>query len=155
MSRAARANHQRDDTLLSEATSSQLFALQVANDLAKHGQIEHATDLLSAVLTDALYAASPRMTSRIVMRLASLYRMLGQYADEVQLLERFTRLAPDDYQRSRADALISKAEASLMRARAVGAIPINLRKPRAQRMGKLERRLGRIARAERVAAGLR
>ena len=84
------------------------------------------------------------------MRLASLYRCFERYTDEAWLLERFNRLHPDDHQRARVDARLSKVYAYLAARRSTCPIPLQLEWRRPQRATPLEKRILKRTRAANV-----
>jgi hypothetical protein len=72
------------------------------------GDLVNAAILLEEALA-ASQALSPRLPGWLCGRLAALYRTLGRYDDEVDLLERYRESQISDDARTRYDARLSKA----------------------------------------------
>lgn len=124
-----------DSTEGSPAENTRLAeALQHAGDLAG------AAQLLEAALLDSL-ATTPEIPGWLCGRLASLYRALERYDDEVDLIERYRESQTSDKARTRYDARLSKARAiaEKHRHRDSGALDA-VRVVRAARRTELDRR---------------
>ena len=82
----------------------------------RNGDPEAAARLLEEAL-DASLRARPEMPGWVCGRLASLYRTLKRYDDEVELLERYRESQTSEEARTRFDARLSKARAIAERKR--------------------------------------
>jgi hypothetical protein len=76
----------------------------------RHGDPETAARLLEEAL-EASLRSRPEMPGWICGRLASIYRTLKRYDDEVELLERYRESQTSEEARTRFDARLSKARA--------------------------------------------
>src|SRR3982751_754400 len=76
----------------------------------RHGDPETAARLLEEALNASL-RSRPEMPGWVCGRLASIYRTLRRYDDEVALLERYRDSQTSEEARSRFDARLSKARA--------------------------------------------
>jgi hypothetical protein len=118
-----------------------LGVLARANRFARCSDLEAAIAVLETHLADDNERTSSRTSIRLYMRLAALYRFFKRHADEAQLLERFNRVHPDDYQRARVDARLSKVYACIAASRTTCPLPMQLSSRRPGRASPLERRL--------------
>jgi len=84
--------------------------------IQRDGDPEAAARLLEEAL-EASLRARPEMPGWICGRLASLYRTLKRYDDEVELLERYRESQSSEEARTRFDARLSKARAIAERKR--------------------------------------
>ncbi|PYP79559.1 MAG: hypothetical protein DMD35_07900 [Gemmatimonadetes bacterium] len=76
----------------------------------RHGDPETAARLLEEALNASL-RSRPEMPGWVCGRLASIYRTLKRYDDEVELLERYRESQTSEEARTRFDARLSKARA--------------------------------------------
>jgi hypothetical protein len=76
----------------------------------RHGDQHTAARLLEEALAASL-RARPEMPGWVCGRLASIYRTLKRYDDEVELLERYRESQTSEEARTRFDARLSKARA--------------------------------------------
>ena len=76
----------------------------------RHGDPETAARLLEEAL-EATLRTRPEMPGWLCGRLASIYRTLKRYDDEVELLERYRESQTSEEARTRFDARLSKARA--------------------------------------------
>jgi hypothetical protein len=76
----------------------------------RHGDPETAARLLEEALQASL-RSRPEMPGWVCGRLASIYRTLKRYDDEVELLERYRESQTSEEARTRFDARLSKARA--------------------------------------------
>jgi hypothetical protein len=76
----------------------------------RHGDPETAARLLEEAL-EASLRSRPEMPGWVCGRLASIYRTLKRYDDEVELLERYRESQTSEEARTRFDARLSKARA--------------------------------------------
>jgi hypothetical protein len=76
----------------------------------RHGDPETAARLLEEALQASL-RTRPEMPGWVCGRLASIYRTLKRYDDEVELLERYRESQTSEEARTRFDARLSKARA--------------------------------------------
>jgi len=76
----------------------------------RHGDPQSAARLLEEALAASL-RARPEMPGWVCGRLASIYRTLKRYDDEVELLERYRESQTSEEARTRFDARLSKARA--------------------------------------------
>ncbi len=76
----------------------------------RHGDPESAARLLEEALAASL-RSRPEMPGWVCGRLASIYRTLKRYDDEVELLERYRESQTSEEARTRFDARLSKARA--------------------------------------------
>jgi hypothetical protein len=84
--------------------------VRIAEALQRMGATEDAAHLLEAAL-EVCAAESPELPGWLCGRLASLYRSLKRYDDEVRLLVRFRDSQRSEDARGRFDARLSKARA--------------------------------------------
>jgi len=82
----------------------------------RHGDQHTAARLLEEALAASL-RARPEMPGWVCGRLASIYRTLKRYDDEVELLERYRESQTSEEARTRFDARLSKARAIAERKR--------------------------------------
>jgi hypothetical protein len=82
----------------------------------RHGDPETAARLLEEAL-EASVRVRPEMPGWVCGRLASIYRTLKRYDDEVELLERYRESQSSEEARTRFDARLSKARAIAERKR--------------------------------------
>jgi hypothetical protein len=82
----------------------------------RHGDPETAARLLEEALMASL-RTRPEMPGWVCGRLASIYRTLKRYDDEVELLERYRESQTSEEARTRFDARLSKARAIAERKR--------------------------------------
>jgi hypothetical protein len=76
----------------------------------RHGDPQSAARLLEEALAASL-RSRPEMPGWVCGRLASIYRTLKRYDDEVELLERYRESQTSEEARTRFDARLSKARA--------------------------------------------
>lgn len=81
-----------------------------AEDRQRHGDPEAAATLLEEAL-EASVRVRPELPGWVCGRLASIYRTLKRYDDEVLLLERYRESQTSEDARTRFDARLSKARA--------------------------------------------
>ena len=112
---------------------------QVREAEARHrvGDSAAAVRLLEEALI-ASAATRPEYPGWLVGRLAALYRTLGRYDDEVQLLERYRESQTTEESRTRYDARLSKARTIAERKRphesgALESVRASLGRPRTRR----------------------
>ena len=82
----------------------------------RHGDPQSAARLLEEALAASL-RSRPEMPGWVCGRLASIYRTLKRYDDEVELLERYRESQTSEEARTRFDARLSKARAIAERKR--------------------------------------
>lgn len=127
-----------DDTEGSAAADTRAAEL-----LQQSGDLAGAVLVLEAALAQSLIVQQD-IPGWLCGRLASLYRALERYDDEVDLLERYRESQTDDKARTRYDARLSKARAiaEKHRRRDSGALAA-VREVRAARRTELDRKLRR------------
>ncbi|MEP6620222.1 MAG: hypothetical protein ABJE47_12945 [bacterium] len=84
--------------------------VHVAEQLRRVGKLAEAAVLMEQALALGLQR-SPVVPGWLAGRLASLYRMLARYDDEVRMLEHYRESQVTDDHRGRYDARLSKARA--------------------------------------------
>jgi alpha-beta hydrolase superfamily lysophospholipase len=90
--------------------------IRIANALRREGNLPAAVLALELALSGCL-ADVPVMPATLCRRLASLYRALGRYDDEVRLLEHYRESQIDAANRMRFDARLREARALAERQR--------------------------------------
>jgi hypothetical protein len=90
--------------------------VRYAEVLQRAGLPADAASMLESTL-DACAVTAPELPGWLCGRLATLYRSLGRYDDEVLVLERYRESQSSDDARSRFDARLSKARAIAERKR--------------------------------------
>ena len=93
-------------------TTREIEIAASADELSREGKNEEAIVLLRALISE-LEDAEGTLPSWPYGRLAFTYRRLARYSDEVELLERYIHLQPDEAQAVRFNARLSKAQALL------------------------------------------
>lgn len=83
-----------------------------ADELSRAGHDDEAARVLEELIAE-LEASGDALPNWPYGRLAFVYRRLGRHADEVELLERYVALQPDEEQSVRFNARLSKAHALL------------------------------------------
>lgn len=114
-----------------------------AEVLQQAGNLVGALAILEGALRQSI-ALSPEIPGWLCGRLAALYRALGRYGDEVDLIEQYRQSQTDEKARTRYDARLSKARAleEKHRPRESGALA-TVREVRAARRSELDRKARR------------
>lgn len=95
--------------------------IRIANALRREGNLPAAVLALELALSGCL-ADVPVVPAKLCRRLASLYRALGRYDDELRLLEHYRDSQIDAGNRSRFDSRLQEVRALIERRRC-GAAP--------------------------------
>jgi hypothetical protein len=113
---------------------------RAAEMLQQAGDFSAAVVMLESALTETIVAQT-EIPGWLCGRLACLYRSLGRYDDEVDLIERYRESQSCEKARSRYDARLSKARAMAEkhRRRDSGALA-SVRRVRSDRRSELQRR---------------
>jgi hypothetical protein len=124
-----------------------LHILAAAARLTNDGQSAAAAEQLERLVSEVGDTWSPAVVRRITLCLADVYRDDGRYADELALLHRYVAKHPDDDQRTRLLARLTKVDAIVAAQRTSSVVPVNISRLPRRRSASEQRSSDRQKRA--------